>query len=266
MAGYPFLPLATDAYLADTRHLSTVEHGAYLLLLMEAWRRPHCNLPDNDLLLARLAGLELADWMAIRDTILAFWNLDGRSKTWTQKRLTLERDFVAEKSASRRDAAAKRWNKEKKGDANAMQTGMQNACKTDAPIPIPIPIQLDANASNPIIPKSSAAFDDFWRVYPRKTAKEAARKAWALAIKRGASPESMTAAATRYAGQPPDDPKFIPHPATWLNQGRYDDEEATYERGMARHNGAGGSYEEAPLGNMAAAVMAFRADRLSRNG
>ena len=57
MAEFPALALWTDAYLADTRHLSTLEHGAYLLLMMEAWRRPHCDLPDDDRVLARLAGL-----------------------------------------------------------------------------------------------------------------------------------------------------------------------------------------------------------------
>lgn len=135
MADFPALPVFTDAYLADTRHLTTEEHGAYLLLLMEAWRRPDCNLPDDDNLLSRLCGLPLARWQEVKATILAFWVRDGRRKTWTQKRLLKERSYVAQKSASRRDSAAKRWNKTKNGDANAMQSD----CKTDAPTPTPTP-------------------------------------------------------------------------------------------------------------------------------
>jgi hypothetical protein len=42
MAEYPFLPLWTDAYFADTRHLTLEQHGAYLLLIIEAWRRADC--------------------------------------------------------------------------------------------------------------------------------------------------------------------------------------------------------------------------------
>ena len=87
-------------------------------------------------------------------------------------------------------------------------------------------------------------FDEFWAAYPRRTGKEAARKAWCAARKRDASPDHIIAAARRYAEHPPDDPQFIPHPATWLNQGRYDDEpiERTCNvRNMGRNNGQAGS-------------------------
>lgn len=68
-------------------------------------------------------------------------------------------------------------------------------------------------------------FDDFWAAYPRRTAKGAARKAWAAMLKRGADPQRVITVAASYANRVTgSDPKFIPHPATWLNQERYDDE------------------------------------------
>lgn len=135
MAEFPAIPLWTDSYLADTRHLTTLEHGAYLLLLMEAWRRPECSLPDDDRLLARLAGLSVDEWASIKNLIMGFWKLDGRSKTWTQKKLSKERVYVADRSAKQRDRAAKRWNETKKEDAAAMPDG----CRNDAPTPTPTP-------------------------------------------------------------------------------------------------------------------------------
>ena len=53
MAEFPALPLFTDALLGDTTHLDATEFGAYLLMLIVAWRSPDCALPDDDRYLAR---------------------------------------------------------------------------------------------------------------------------------------------------------------------------------------------------------------------
>jgi Helix-turn-helix domain len=70
------------------------------------------------------------------------------------------------------------------------------------------------------------AFDRFWAVYPRRVAKEAARKAFAGAIKRGgALVEALIAGAQRYAAERTgQNPKYTKHPATWLNAGCWEDE------------------------------------------
>lgn len=66
-------------------------------------------------------------------------------------------------------------------------------------------------------------FDEFWSVYPRKTAKEAARKAWPR-VSRKADPDKIIAAARRYAEKRAgEDERYTAHPATWLNAGSYDD-------------------------------------------
>src|SRR4051812_4692086 len=92
MAEFPALPLFTDAYLGDTTHLTTIEHGAYLLLLMTAWRSRDCRLPNDDRMLARYTKLTPAQWQRVKPIIEPFFVVtdDG----WTQRRLTDEANHV----------------------------------------------------------------------------------------------------------------------------------------------------------------------------
>jgi DNA-binding transcriptional ArsR family regulator len=66
-------------------------------------------------------------------------------------------------------------------------------------------------------------FDVFYAAYPRHTGRQAARRAWDKAV-RDTTPERLLAGAQRFAADPNRDPTYTPHPATWLNAGRWDDE------------------------------------------
>lgn len=95
MAEFPVFPIFTDAYLGDTHHLTTLEHGAYLLLLMTAWRSRDGSLPDDDKVLARCARLSAKQWARIRPTIQAFFVVkNGR---FSQLRLTDERGMAKQR-------------------------------------------------------------------------------------------------------------------------------------------------------------------------
>jgi hypothetical protein len=73
-----------------------------------------------------------------------------------------------------------------------------------------------------------ATFAEWWAQYPRKDAKLAAKKAY-VAIVAGkhrdpearATPQQLLAAVKAYKF--PSDPRFIKHPATWLNDGSWAD-------------------------------------------
>lgn len=70
----------------------------------------------------------------------------------------------------------------------------------------------------------SEAFIAFWQAYPRKVGKKAAYKAWQKA---DADNQTLIAAveAQKQTGQwQKEQGKYIPHPATWLNHGRWEDE------------------------------------------
>ncbi|MBS7811193.1 helix-turn-helix domain-containing protein [Roseococcus pinisoli] len=67
-----------------------------------------------------------------------------------------------------------------------------------------------------------AGFDDWWRAYPRKVGKGAARVAYTAAVKRGVSEAELAQALQRQ--QWPAEERFIPHARTWLTQDRWLDE------------------------------------------
>lgn len=70
-------------------------------------------------------------------------------------------------------------------------------------------------------------FEKFWEAYPRKVGKGAARKIWAKLKPPEELVEKMIAAVAEQRKTPQwqkDGGQYIPHPATWLSQDRWDDE------------------------------------------
>jgi hypothetical protein len=70
-------------------------------------------------------------------------------------------------------------------------------------------------------------FETFWKVYPRKAGKEAARKAWAKLAPENNLVEIILAAVERQKTWPAwtkDGGQYIPHPGSWLGGRRWEDE------------------------------------------
>jgi uncharacterized protein YdaU (DUF1376 family) len=114
MAGPPYMQFYPGDYLADTQHLSTEEHGAYLLLLFNYWQRGKPLDNSNDRLTA-VTRLSIERWIVVKPVLEEFFEIDGN--TWIHRRL--ERDIDAYKqridqaSAAGKASAAKRWGKDK---------------------------------------------------------------------------------------------------------------------------------------------------------
>ena len=113
MSATPWMRFFPADYLADTRRLTTEQHGAYLLLLMDSWTSGA--LPDDDTVLARVAGLDAESWARTRPAIAGYFEIaDGK---WVNARIEQEREHAqayAQASSGRgKRAAAARWGKKK---------------------------------------------------------------------------------------------------------------------------------------------------------
>jgi len=69
-------------------------------------------------------------------------------------------------------------------------------------------------------------FERFWAAYPRRIAKPVAERSFRNAMEAGVNPQVMAAGLQAWIAywQHENRPQFIPHPSTWLNQQRWNDE------------------------------------------
>lgn len=114
-------------------------------------------------------------------------------------------------------------------------------------LPLPLPhddqpaaAPADAGAGERTPSPTADLFDRFWQTYPRHVGKADARKAWDRALRQGTDPDRILAGASRFAADPNlptgADARFVPHPATWINQGRWDDDPLPPRIGAGRPN------------------------------
>lgn len=101
MTALPYMPLYVADYLADAAHLTTEEHGAYLLLIMNYWQRGK-PLPADPERLARIARLSNERWTDVERTLNEFFEVDG--DVWRHKRIDAELDKVRDKSEKAKQA------------------------------------------------------------------------------------------------------------------------------------------------------------------
>lgn len=127
-----YTPVFGDAYMADTRHLSLQEHGAYFLLMLIAWRSPNCALPIDDRRLATMLGVSPSKWAKMRPHVMSFWTQTEHG--WEQKRLSNEWKKAQKNSEKKSQAADARWNRK---PLNNKGTGNAGAYAEDRPVHMP---------------------------------------------------------------------------------------------------------------------------------
>lgn len=251
-----WMPLHISSYISDTMHLTTEQHGSYLLLLMHSW--VHGSLPDDIKCLASITKVSpLKFEREVWPTLRPFFTLTESGRL-IQKRLEFERQKAAKNVAQKVAAANARYSKnpnqetieinaDAAADADKPQ-GNRSDSATPPSLPLPeatlhkeicLPMVLvgkpspspleraqDGSGQGTLLPTSTVVsmdteatrFEEFYRLYPRKVAKPAAFKAYKKAVK-------VTSHAVILDGLTsfkwPADVQYHPYPATWLNNQRW---------------------------------------------
>lgn len=79
----PWMPFYVSDYVADTLHLTTEQHGAYILLMCHYWR--HDGLPTDENQLMAIAKLSEVNWRSNCQVLHNFF-----TKDWRHKRIEVE--------------------------------------------------------------------------------------------------------------------------------------------------------------------------------
>jgi uncharacterized phage protein (TIGR02220 family) len=134
MATTPYFKFFIGDYLADTTHLSTEEHGAYLLLIL-AYYRNGGPLPNDERRLSNIIKSSLKGFRRMRLTLSQFFTIT--ETFWKHKRIDSELDSYRNKSSNCKASAEKRWeNKEEEKVCDridfACVSHTQSQCEIDA--------------------------------------------------------------------------------------------------------------------------------------
>lgn len=131
-----FMRFYIGDYLGDTMHLSTLEHGAYFLLIIHYFRtgKP---LPDGDEALSRITRLSRSQWDSMAHVIRPFFRadtIDGASFL-THKRIDAELERAKAEYEKRKSAAEKSHTARTTKSSGPPSGNRKSRCNASAVIP-----------------------------------------------------------------------------------------------------------------------------------
>lgn len=231
------MPLYTGDYIRDTQHLSCSEHGIFLKLLMHCWDQKG-PAPLDERKLCGIVNARSSDEIEAMRRVLGEFFVrmeDGHYNKRMQREIERSESISGARSAAGKLGASKRAKQlPNKCSANAKQVYLP------PPPPPPLSLQPQPPSTNthtgPVGPRRSVddRFDRFWSAYPKKVGKDAARKAFERRRTDDDLVDVMVdAVKAQKASQQwmKDGGQYIPNPATWLTQGRWQDDAASLDGG-----------------------------------
>jgi uncharacterized protein YdaU (DUF1376 family) len=245
----PWMPFWGTDFMASTLGWSASERGAYLILLWAAWEGD--GLPSDPERLFRLDPDIRHAWHLLEDKFPV--HDDGRRRNPRQERERDEMRQSGKRNADRaKKAASARWDAPSNAPSNApamlerchtqTHTHTQSLSETETNRDTlngvavePVSVQAETvHTRTKRMPMPEGALERLWHLFPRKVGKRRAITLLERAIRDYATEweldglddaievmrERIVAMAQQYRKT---EQAYIPHPATWLQQGRYED-------------------------------------------
>ena len=129
-----WMPIFIGDYLADTTHLTTQQHGAYMLLLMTAWKMEG-KLPNDDDQLAAICKMSQEDWQKSKRLLLAFFSVSD--SFLIQKRLLEEFEHSQRVRETKKAAGSLGGRPKKQNESEHKPNGLAKQKQNETPSPSP---------------------------------------------------------------------------------------------------------------------------------
>lgn len=220
MAGYPYVQLYIADYLGDTAHLSTEEHGAYLLLIFNYWQRGKA-LDNTNNRLAYVTRLSEERWIEVQKHLAEFFILS--EEQWFHVRIEedikrIDDVIIARSKAGKLSGESRR---RKRGtDVQDMGTSVPDLIEHKGTIRKEKKIQDKKREDNTY----TNDFEEWWSSYPRRDgSKRKAFESYNKALLK-VSADLLLEQAKRFDADPNRKPDFTAMATTWLNQERWEAE------------------------------------------
>jgi uncharacterized protein YdaU (DUF1376 family) len=227
MSKPPAFQFYASDFLVDTIDLSNEELGAYVRLLCHQW--VNGSLPAQLELILRCAHAVLPAFEAVWTSIQGKFTVgqDGRLRN---PRMEEVRQNMVRFHESKVLAGKSRWISREQSlsaaKAEHEQSTLTSSSSSEEKKHPSIPSKRGWRTAS-LSASQEAAFEMFWEVFPRKAAKALAQKAFAKLdpdadllgrMVKAVERQKQTEQWQKNGG------RFIPHPATWLHQQRWQDE------------------------------------------
>lgn len=207
-----WMPLYIGDYLSRTSRLSTQQHGAYLLLMMDYWKNGP--LPDDDAILAQITRLPVDAWSMHRAVLEGLFSIEnGR---WVHDKLDADLAVAQDKRRKARakaEAAARaRWGSSKNNTPIEQCKEHASSTTQAQPEQCPSPSPSEEKHIPPSAGESSPAMgtsNSIWDLWVQVTGDQKSRSFLGKQIKDHGEPAVRRAVLETINKQPADPNSYL---------------------------------------------------------